>query len=360
MFLLPLYIKILIRDLLLSCRVIWICALLLNGCFSTPKGNGFYFNKALHVALALLNSSISLEYRYRSQSQNRNIGDDEHDERLISSGSEADDRDQKPAAGNTPTRVSSQQNAQPRPGSQAVGQLNRVAQGSAANLPLISPFSGPGNSPLGYANQQATATGPKNLLLSSSGVPASAPQSGGQSQLVSNSQTPEAQGLVFEEIFQYPNVGPAQPYGAGRGYDDGRHTHNFASQRSTVETGMPFYERYGAQPAGHAGVVYGNLVPTSYDEGLNSNPDENVPQGAGGLFMMPPPPPPYKPVFSTQSRHAYSRARYTHFQSRYSPDLGVPMPLSVDPQPLKDVPVIRKEPLRYCTQSKSSACFDMT
>lgn len=247
---------------------------------------------------------------------------------------------------------------QQRPGSQTV-ELNRVAHGPAADKALHFPLGGPANSPLGAANQQAAATGFKNVKpQASSGFPVYADQSGGHSQLVSDSQAPEAKVLVYEDVFHVRDSGPAQHYRPGKGYDDGRSAQHFGSQGSMFDTRMPFYQKYGAQPAGHAGVGYGNLAPTSYNDGSHSNPEETVQQGTNGLVFLPPPPP-YKPVYFTQSRHAYSRARYTHFRSKYSPDLDVPE-MSVDPQPPQDVPVMRKDTKRYCPQFKSSACSDMT
>lgn len=233
---------------------------------------------------------------------------------------------------------------QTRPGSQAMEQLNRVAQGSAANLPLVFPLSGPASSQLGAVNQPSTATRFTNgMPPSSSGFSAQAPQSGGQSQLASDSRAPEGKGLVYEEIFQFADSGPAQHHGAGRGYDDGQNSLNFGSQGST-SVRFPFYQSDPAQSAGPSGVVYGNLA--TYNEGLGSNQGETVPQGANAQVMRPPPPP-YNPVYVTRSRHSYSRARYTNSHSRYSPDPYAPMP--VDPLPPQDVPVRREETHRYCT-----------
>lgn len=325
-----------------TCRVFWICALLFNGCLATPKGK--FSNDVLHVSSTTLTLLLAtLGYRYRSQSQNKNIGDDADDERLISPGSESEDGDQKPAARNPPTRGSSQQNVQTRPGSQAAVQLNHAAQGSAANEALVFPLRGPAQSQRGAVNQQSPATGFANAMPpSSSWYSVYAPQSGGQSQ---HSRAPEAKGLVFEEVFQFGHSGPAQHHAAGRGYDYGRNSMNFGSHGSPFDARFPFYQRGPAQPSGPSGVVYRNLAPAVYNEGLNSNGGEAVPQ-EGDAQVIRRPPPSYKPVYVTQSRHGYSLARYTHSHSNYSPELNAPMP--VDPRP-QDAPVVREETHRYGT-----------
>lgn len=271
-------------------QVFWLCALLINGCAG---------------------ATISKDYRFRSQSQNRNTGDDADDERLISSASE--DRDSKPASLNTPQWGSSQQGVQTRPGGRDVGQLNRVAQVSMEkdpNKPLVFPLSVPANPQLGAVNQQSKA--------------------------------PALKRVRYEDVFDFrsQNSGPAQHYGAGRGYNEGRNPQHLVS-RSSINTGMPLYQGYPLNVAGPTGVVYRNLAPISYNEGLNSKLQETVPQRASGQAVPLPPPLPYNPVYLTQSRSGYSHARYTHSHSKYSPDPYAPM--TVDPQPLQDVPGVKEE-----------------
>lgn len=341
-FLLPLCLKLLIRRLCLnalSCRIFWICALLFNGCLTTPKGI-VSFKRSSSCLLDYPNfTACPLDYRYRSQSQNRNIGDDTDDESL-SPGSDLGDSGSKSAAWNTPTGGSSQKNVQTRTSGQAAGQRNRVAQGSAANDPLVFPMS----NQLG-ANQQSPATRfTKEMPQSSNGFSVYAPQSGGQSHLKSGYQGPGATGPLYEEFFHHHvDSGPAQHYGAGRGHDGGRNSQNLGGHGSTLDARPPFHQHHQAHLVGPSGVVHRNPAPASSSQGLNANVEETVPHTGNAHFMRPPAS--YDPVYLTQSRHGYSHARYTHFQSRYLPDLYAPMP--VDPQPLQD-PVRREETHRYC------------
>lgn len=214
------------------------------------------------------------------------------------------------------------------------------------NKPLTFPFSN-------QAGQSWSASTYSMADPPSSQDSAYASQS---SSHVSQSSGMRNNGLVYEQVFQYPKgSGPSQGYSgfSSTGSGSGQATGSQESSRSYDSTwGMPSFHYQTNAAAYPSRMKDPSFGPTGYYQKFIPVPQKAVYWRVSDPVIPPAPPPSY----ITQSTNGYQRMRYSRSHTKYSPDPYAPMPMSQDtknPPPQQADPGVAKELQRYCTLSFS-------
>lgn len=217
------------------------------------------------------------------------------------------------------------------------------------NKPLTFPLSNQAGQSSWSASTNSMADPPSNRDS------AYASQSSGHvSQSSTHSTGMRNNGLVYEQVFQYPTGSdPSHGYSgfSSTRSGSGQATRSQESSRSYDATWeMPSFHYLTNAAAYPSGIEDPSFGPTGYYQKFIQFPQKAVSWRVSDPAFPPAPPPSY----ITQSQNGYQRMRYSHTHTKYSPDPYAPMPMSQDtkdPPPQQADPGVAKEPRRYCTLS---------